>query len=123
MRLGKLGIGGLLRLDPARIQVDLWQFDAALARGDEVAAISVYRGPFLDGFYLSGLDEFERWMESQRERAGRRYGTALRILAERAEASDDRVAAVAWFGMGHDTLGEWRLATFLTMFFTNAAIA
>jgi MFS family permease len=32
------------------------------------------------------------------------------------------VGAVAWFGMGHDTLGEWRLATFLTMFFTNAAI-
>ncbi|MEO6387503.1 MAG: MFS transporter [Croceibacterium sp.] len=32
------------------------------------------------------------------------------------------VIAVAWFGMGHDTLGQWRLAGFLTMFFLNAAI-
>jgi MFS family permease len=32
------------------------------------------------------------------------------------------VAAVAWFGMGHDTLGAWRLAAFLAMFFLNAAI-
>jgi MFS family permease len=32
------------------------------------------------------------------------------------------VAAVAWYGLGHDTLGEWRLAAFLTMFFLNAAI-
>ncbi len=32
------------------------------------------------------------------------------------------VCAVAWFGMGHDTLGQWRLAGFFTMFFLNAAI-
>jgi MFS family permease len=32
------------------------------------------------------------------------------------------VAAVAWFGMGHDTLVQWRVSTFLQMFFLNAAI-
>jgi MFS family permease len=32
------------------------------------------------------------------------------------------VGAVAWFGLGHGELGEWRLAAFLTMFFLNAAI-
>jgi MFS family permease len=32
------------------------------------------------------------------------------------------VVAVAWFGMGHETLGQWRLAGFFTMFFLNAAI-
>ena len=32
------------------------------------------------------------------------------------------VVAVVWFGMGHDTLGAWRAATFLQMFFLNAAI-
>jgi len=32
------------------------------------------------------------------------------------------VVAVAWFGLGHGELGEWRMATFLTMFFLNAAI-
>ena len=32
------------------------------------------------------------------------------------------VLAVAFFGLGHDTLNTWRLATFLQMFFLNAAI-
>jgi predicted MFS family arabinose efflux permease len=32
------------------------------------------------------------------------------------------VLAVAWFGTGHETLGEWRTAAFFTMFFLNAAI-
>lgn len=32
------------------------------------------------------------------------------------------VAAVAWFGMGHDSLGAWRFACFMAMFFMNAAI-
>jgi MFS family permease len=32
------------------------------------------------------------------------------------------VLAVAYFGVGHDTLNGWRLATFLQMFFLNAAI-
>ena len=32
------------------------------------------------------------------------------------------VVAVVYFGMGHDTLGFWRLSTFLQMFFLNAAI-
>ncbi|MFC3100103.1 MFS transporter [Altererythrobacter lauratis] len=32
------------------------------------------------------------------------------------------VAAVAWFGLGHDTLWTWRIAAFFTMFFLNAAI-
>ncbi len=32
------------------------------------------------------------------------------------------VLAVAWFGIGHDTLDQWRTAAFFTMFFLNAAI-
>ena len=32
------------------------------------------------------------------------------------------VLAVAWFGMGHGTLGAWRTAGFFTMFCLNAAI-
>jgi hypothetical protein len=31
-------------------------------------------------------------------------------------------AAVAYFGMGHDTLAGWRFSAFLVMFFLNAAI-
>lgn len=32
------------------------------------------------------------------------------------------VAAVAYFGLGHETLWSWRVAAFFTMFFLNAAI-
>jgi MFS family permease len=32
------------------------------------------------------------------------------------------VGAVAWFGLGHDSLWGWRAATFMTMFFLNAGI-
>jgi MFS family permease len=32
------------------------------------------------------------------------------------------VLAVAWFGMGHGNLAQWRIAAFFTMFFLNAAI-
>jgi MFS family permease len=32
------------------------------------------------------------------------------------------VGAVAYFGLGQDTLGQWRFAAFMTMFFLNAAI-
>jgi MFS family permease len=32
------------------------------------------------------------------------------------------IGAVASFGLGHDTLGQWRFAGFMTMFFLNAAI-
>src|SRR5215208_6447787 len=68
LRIPLVSCAGLIRLDTGLIQIDLWQFRAALARGDAIGAVSTYRGPFLDGFYVSGLDEFERWMEAERQR-------------------------------------------------------
>src|SRR5438128_8676022 len=57
-----------LRLNPAVINSDVRQFDEALERGDQAAAVALYDGPFLDGFFLSGAEEFERWVESERTR-------------------------------------------------------
>jgi DNA-binding SARP family transcriptional activator len=89
--------GGNLRLDPTLIEVDLWRFEAALAHGNETAAAGIYLGPYLDGFYLTGLPEFERWVEAERERLARRYGDALRVLAERADANRDTLASAIWW--------------------------
>jgi DNA-binding SARP family transcriptional activator len=89
--------GGMLRLDPSSIEVDLWQFEDALAQGSEGTAVALYRGPFLDGFYASGLAEFQWLVEAERERLARQYGDALRTLARRAEAAGDRAAAVSWY--------------------------
>ena len=50
--------GGALRLETDAISVDACDFQAALDRGNPTTAVTLYRGPFLDGFYLPGLAEF-----------------------------------------------------------------
>ncbi len=40
--------------------------------GEAEQAVAVYRGPFLDGFYLDGEGASERWVESTCSRGGRR---------------------------------------------------
>ena len=48
-----------LRLDPAVVDADVTEFSRAVASGDRARAVHVYRGPFLDGFYLAAAPEFE----------------------------------------------------------------
>jgi len=55
-----------LRLDPAVLSTDIAEFTSRLAAGDLAGAAAIYRGPFLDGFFLSGAPEFERWAERER---------------------------------------------------------
>ena len=92
-----LSTGDDLRLNPDRLTCDLWEFEAALAREDPEAAVSVYHGPFLSGFHLSDAEEFEPWAEGERSRLARRYGQALEQLAEREMRGGDRLRAVEWW--------------------------
>ena len=102
---------GLLRLNPL-LEVDLWSFQSALGKGEDLAAVSLYHGPFLDGFYVSGLLEFERWVELERARLAAAHADALKALATRAEAAADWAAAVVW----------WRRVTESEPFSTPAAL-
>src|SRR5919108_1492041 len=68
---------GVLRLEPTAISVDACEFQAALERNNPTTAVTLYRGPFLDGFYIAGLSDFERWIESERARLAQRYAGAL----------------------------------------------
>ena len=92
-----LSTGDDLRLNPDRLTCDLWEFEAALAREDPEAAISLYHGPFLSGFHLTDAEEFEPWAEGERSRLARRYGQALEQLAEREMRGGDRLRAVEWW--------------------------
>ena len=56
----------LLRLNPAVISSDVGAFTSALEENDPIKAVSVYAAPFLDGFYLNGGGEFERWADTER---------------------------------------------------------
>jgi DNA-binding SARP family transcriptional activator len=86
-----------LRLDTALIAVDLQHFERALAVGAHDDAIADYTGPFLDGFFLPDLREFERWVERVRQRVALGYARALETLAVQARLRGDLSAAVHWY--------------------------
>jgi len=86
-----------LTLDPRHASSDLADFRAALAEQNLVAAVRLYSGPFLEGFYLSGVDEFERWVEAERVRLAGAAATALRTLGTRAADAGDHPAAAGWW--------------------------
>ena len=56
-----------------------------------------YAGPFLDGFFLPNLVEFDRWVERVRQRLDLGYARALETLAVRARLRGDASAAIHWY--------------------------
>ena len=95
-----------LRLDVAAVRPDVAEFERAMQAGDEESAVALYRGPFLDGFFLPEAEEFDQWSGRERQRLADIYGKALEGLAERAEAAGDfGTAAVRWRARAaHDPL-------------------
>jgi serine/threonine-protein kinase len=91
-----------LRLDPAFIWTDVGAFETALEERDLAAAVDLYRGPFLDGFFVSGAPEFERWVQRERDRYAGRCRQAIVQLAREAVDSGDSVAAINWWRRGFD---------------------
>jgi adenylate cyclase len=89
--------GAELSLNPELLAVDLADFTAALEAGDFARAVDLYRGPFLDGFFLAGAPEFERWGEGERARLAQRHLGALQSLAETASRQGKPAAAAEWW--------------------------
>lgn len=98
----------VVRLNPRAITADLLEFDAALHWRAFAEAVALYQGPFLDGFYVSGLAEFERWVEAERDRLASRYQQALESLAAGASEAGDTHHAVTWWRkiVAHDPLSS-----------------
>jgi TolB-like protein len=86
-----------LRLNSEFLDSDIARFAGALAHGDYAAAVAVYGGPFLDGFFLDDAPEFERWVEIERTRLARRQAESLEALALAAERAGDDPAAAEWW--------------------------
>lgn len=86
-----------VRLNPVVVRSDVREFHSALERGDLERAVEEYRGPFLDGFYLSDAPAFEQWLDAERARLERAYCAALEQLAQRAQAAQDHATAVRWW--------------------------
>jgi DNA-binding SARP family transcriptional activator/formylglycine-generating enzyme required for sulfatase activity/predicted esterase len=92
-----LSAGDELRLNTTVLDVDLTDFERALAEGDAPRAVAIYRGPFLDGFFQRDSAELEQRIERERQRLATLYGQALERVADAAEAKRDFAgAADAW---------------------------
>jgi TolB-like protein/DNA-binding SARP family transcriptional activator len=92
-----LSAGDELRFNPTVVACDVMGFERALEADEMARAVALYSGPFLDGFFLAGAPELERWVERERERLAAAYGRALEALAEVAEGKRDYGLAVQWW--------------------------
>ena len=86
-----------LRLNPDVVSTDALDFAAAADQGDYPRAVTLYRGPLLDGFFLSDAREFERWAEQERKRLAGEHDKVLEAIAEGAECENDFSRAVEWW--------------------------
>jgi len=93
-----------LRLNPLSIGSDLLDFEQALERDDLEAAVELYSGAFLQGFFVSNAGELERWIESQRADLAERWAAAIEALARRASDRGDYATAVRWWRRLIDTV-------------------
>ncbi len=84
---------GELGADPGAFWCDAVAFAQALKSGDSEAALELYRGDLLPGYFLDDAPGFERWVEEQRTRLRREARDAARRLAE--VAADAGLARVA----------------------------
>jgi serine/threonine-protein kinase len=71
-------------IDSTALWCDVLAFDAAIRAKDHAAAMALYRGPFLEGFYVQGAQDAEAWLDRERARLRQEAAQAAWSLAELA---------------------------------------
>ena len=102
-----------VRFEPAALECDAAAFEQACDDGRPAEALDLYRGDFLEGFFVSGMSaELERWIESERARLRGRAARAAAELVAVAEREGDPARAVqaARWAVGFDPDDEGALA-------------
>lgn len=82
-----------------RVACDAVSFTERLEVGDREGALELYRGPFLEGFHISGAPDFEQWLDATRARLRSRARRAAMELAKTSAAGGETVAARRWLEM------------------------
>jgi TolB-like protein/DNA-binding SARP family transcriptional activator/Flp pilus assembly protein TadD len=85
-----------LGVDTDLISCDATRFRKELSKGRLGEALELYRGDFMEGFFLSDVPELERWIESERRRFLDSAADAARSLSKSAESSGDVAMALHW---------------------------
>jgi DNA-binding SARP family transcriptional activator/tetratricopeptide (TPR) repeat protein len=109
-----LGVGEItvgvadLRLNIEILSADVIDFDEAIRAGRYNDAVSLYRGPFLDGVFIRESPELDRWIGEQRQRLSSDFGRALEELAREATRRGDVRGAAGWWERcaAHDRYGS-----------------
>lgn len=75
-------------LDPQHVSCDVARFEAALDARDRTAALALYRGDLLEGFFIAQAPEFEQWVDRERARLRQRASEGAWALAEEMANTD-----------------------------------
>src|SRR2546426_12827875 len=107
-------------LDFDVVRCDVAQFDCAVAAGRLTDALDLYRGELLEGFFIPGAPDFERWQDDERRRLRETASRAAQALMEEAEGGGDLAAAAIWARRAqrlapHDETQLRRLLTLLDL--------
>ena len=83
-------------LDPGVVRCDALAFAEACEAGRADEALTMYRGDFLEGFFVSdAAPEFEQWLDQERTRLRQLASAAAWSVAEERRGSGDRAGASA----------------------------
>jgi DNA-binding SARP family transcriptional activator len=88
--------GGDIRLNAERMKSDVQGFVSLFMQGDDECAVELYRGEFLEGFFVPGIAEFDHWVSNQRVRLRDLAGQAYERLASAAESQRNLARAIEW---------------------------
>ena len=117
----------LLGVDETLVACDVAEFESLAASGSESAlarAAELYRGDFLDGFYLNE-ERFDQWVIAERDRLHRmtlRVHAQLVELQSRRGAIDDAVGA-AQKSLRIDPLQEPMHRTLMRLYLQSGDVA
>lgn len=78
-----------IRLIPERVRYEMDAFEHAVGAGDHDAALELYRGEFAPNLLNIGVEEFDRWLDAERERSRVLAAIALRNAQRAAEERGD----------------------------------
>lgn len=88
--------GETLRLSTELVWTDVSEFRHAIAEERWADALQLYRGDFLDGFYVRNAPDFDQWALAERDRLRAMAARAASTLADRLEkAGRSTEAAIA----------------------------
>lgn len=88
--------GETLRLSTDLVWTDVAEFRRAIAEERWADALTLYRGDFLDGFYVRNAADFDQWALAERDRLramAARAASTLTDLLEKAGRSKEATAA------------------------------